>query len=109
MEWALAASVADGAVERVVDEEELENTFSILSECLAVGVDYESFATGKGASGGRLRHHANGAVLGIFHPGFHEAHSAHPDWLHSWVVAENWDFKSKALDRLNNEFTFWNL
>ena len=108
LERALAASVADRAVERVVDKEEFEDSFAVLVEGVRFGIDDQALADREGAGCGRLRHHTDGAVLRVLHAGFDKAHTAHADWLEARVVAEDRDFEPKALDGFDDQFAFGN-
>lgn len=108
LEWALAAPVADWAVERVVDEKKFEDAFAVFVERVRFSVDDQTFADGQGASGRGLGHHADRPVRGVLHAGFDEAHAAHTDWLEAWVVAENGNFETETLDGFDDQFAFGN-
>ena len=95
LQRALAALVAHRAVERVVDEEELEDAVLRLLGDLALRVDLHV---------GRDRDHAGGlegrAAAGV---DLDDAHPAHADRLHPRVVAEARDVGAVALGGLDHE------
>lgn len=97
MERAFSTSVADGAIEGVVNEEEFEDAFAVAVDRFGVGVDHHVVAGGEGAGGLGFRHFADGAVS-LFESDFDEAHTAHANWLHAGVVAENGDFEAKPFN-----------
>lgn len=105
LERAFAASVTDWAVERVVDQQKFEDALSILFNRVGFGVYHEALAHWHGASRLRLGEHSDCPVrlLGTRED---EAHSAHADWLHARVVAEDGDFEADSFYRFDNEFTF---
>ena len=95
LQGALAALVAHGAVQRVVDQEELEDAVLGLLRDLALRVDHH--VRGHGDHAGRLeRRAATGVDLD-------DAHAAHPDRLHPRVVAEARDVGAVALRGLDDE------
>ena len=95
LERALAALVAHGAVERVVDEEELEDAVLRLLGDLALGVDLHVGRDGDHAGGLE-----GGAAAGV---DLDDAHPAHADRLHPRVVAEARDVGAVALGGLDHE------
>ena len=66
LQLAFAALVANGAVERVIDQQELHHPFLRVDRLLRMGPDFHSLADGRGARGKRL-----GRLLDL-----HEAHPA---------------------------------
>jgi len=98
----LAASVADGAVERMVYQQELENTLPVTADVFRVRVNNHVIICGKRAAGLRLRHHFYAAV-GLFEPDVDEAHPTHTHRLHPGVIAEYRNFQANALDAFDDQ------
>ncbi len=79
LQRALAALVADGAVERVVDQQELHDRVLGVADPLGLGVDDHPVLDGGGAAGLEL-----GDALDL-----DQAHAARPDGLAElWLVTE---------------------
>ena len=97
LQWALAALVADRAVERVIRQEELEDTVLCLLDLFGVGADRHPL--GHRDEAGRLQ----GGPARAVH--LDQAHAAHADGLHTWVVAEAWDVGPGPLGGGNQQFT----
>ena len=95
LEGALASLVADGAVERVVEEQELEHALLGLSGRLGLGEDL--LAVGHLDEAGRLQARAPGTG------DLDEAHAAHADRLHPRVVAKARDEDPGPLGRRDDE------
>ena len=95
LQRALAALVADGAVERMVGEQELEHAVLRLLDLLRRGVDDHALARLDEA--GRLQ----GGAARALH--FDQAHAAHADRLHARVVAEARDVGPGPLGRGNEQ------
>jgi hypothetical protein len=95
LQRALAALVADRAVERVVDQQELHDPLLGLVGDLAgdLGVDDHALGDRQGAGGLRLGEAA--AVAGVRH--LHEALPAGADRRQQRVVAEPWDLGADLL------------
>lgn len=93
LEGALAATVADGAVQRVVDEEQLEDGPLGFGGSLAVGADDHPVRDGRGAGGEQL--------LGSLH--LDEAHPAGRDRRHARVVAEARDEDVELLGDIDQQ------
>src|SRR5579871_1998653 len=79
LQRALAAAVADGAVEWVIDEQELQDAAPVFHDRLALRLDSHSFRGGEGAGGlrlGHLRH--DDAAVGVLarHVDIYQAHAA---------------------------------
>jgi hypothetical protein len=104
LEGTFSASVADGAIEGVIDEEKFEDAFAIFVDLVGVGIDDHVVAGGEGTGGLRLWHFADGAVW-LFEADFDEAHAAHSDGLHPGVVAEDRDFESKSFNGFDDQFS----
>ncbi len=96
LEGTLAALVAHGTVEGVVDQEQLEHT---VLRCLG------RFGLGVDGHLGRDGQHAAG-LQGRTSPGvdLDEAHPAHADRGHSGVIAESWDVNAVAFGGLDQQF-----
>ena len=99
LESALARLVANGAVERVIDEQEFHHTFAAFFHQLALGANAHVFADGVGASNDRARHPADGFVA-LFvtsrllsgcgarrHAHLHQTHAAIAGSRELWVIA----------------------
>ena len=95
LEGAFAALVADRAVERMVQQQELEDAVLSLLGDLGFGLDLHA---------GRALDHAAGlqgrATTGV---DLDEAHPAHADGLHALVVAEARDVGAGALGGVDEE------
>src|SRR6266849_2228836 len=88
LQVALAAFVADRAIQRMVDQQELERPSTCFEDFFCLGVDDHAFAHGRGA--GRLR--GLGHLLDV-----DEAHTARAQWRHLGVVAVNRDLDTGLL------------
>ncbi len=95
LQRALAALVADGAVQRVVGQQELEHAVLGLLDPLVGGVD--DHAVGDRDEAGRGQGRAARAL------DVDQAHAAHADGLHAWVVAEARDVGAGALGRRDEQ------
>ena len=95
LQRALAALVADRAVERVVDEEELEDAVLGLLRGRRLGVD--DHAVGDRDHAARLQRRAAAGV------DVDDAHAAHADRLHPRVVAEPRDEDAGPLGGVDDE------
>ena len=95
LQRALAALVAHRAVERVVDQEELEDAVLRLLRGLALGVD--DHLVGHRDHAGGLE---GGAAAGV---DVDDAHAAHAHRLHARVVAEARDVGAGPLGGLDHE------
>ena len=95
LQRALPALVAHGAVERMVDEEELEHPVLRLLDLLRGGVDHH--AVGHGHVAGRLQRGAARARH------LDQTHAAHAHRLHAGVVAEARDERPGLLGRGDQE------
>ena len=91
LQRALAALVADGTVERVVGQQELQHPVLRLLDLLRGGVDHHP--VGHRDEAGRLQRGAAGAVH------LDQAHAAHAHRLHARVVAEARDVGPGPLGR----------
>ena len=96
LQRALAALVADRAVERVVDEQELEDAVLRLLGDVGFGLDDHAVAHREHAA--RLQ---AGAAAGV---DLDEAHTAHADRLHARVVAEPRDVDAVAFGGGDEQF-----
>ncbi len=95
LERALAALVAHGAVERVVDQQELEDAVLRLLHQRRCGVDDHAF---RGVEHARDLQGRASRTLDL-----DEAHATHADRGHAWVVAEARDVDAVALGRGDHE------
>jgi len=95
LEGALPALVAHRAVERVVDEQELQDAVLGLLRARRLGVD--DHAVGDGDHARRLQRRSPAGV------DVDDAHPAHADRLHPRVVAEAGDVDPGALGRVDDE------
>jgi hypothetical protein len=93
LQFALAAGVADGTVERVVAEQELECRFAGLRDFRALGGDHHAF----GDRGG-----AGGLKLGNFFEA-HDAHAAGSLEREAGVVAEGGNLDAVGAAGLNEQ------
>ena len=78
LQFALAARVADGAIERMVSEQQLDHCLASLAHFVAIGRDNHSFGDDGGARGLELRH-----LLDL-----HDAHAASALQREARVIAE---------------------
>jgi hypothetical protein len=93
LQFALAALIADGAIQRVVGEQELEHVFARLSDLFGVGAHHHAFGNRQSA----CRHH-----LGhLLH--FHQAHAAGGGQGESLVVAERGDLDADGLGGIDHQ------
>ena len=92
-----ATLVAHGAVERVVGQQELQDTVLGLLDLLALRVDDHAF-TDLDVTGG-LQRGATGTI------DFNETHATDTDGLHARVVAKAWDVRSHAVGRRDQHLT----
>ena len=92
LQRALACLVADRAVERMVDEEELHRPLARLVDFLVPDVDFHPVAHGRGAAGLELRHPFD----------FHEAHAALADDAQRRVITEVRDVDVGCLGRFDD-------
>ncbi len=97
LERALAALVADRAIEGMVDEQELEDAVLGLLGDVGLGVDHHVVADGQHATG-LQRRTATGVDLD-------DAHPAHTDRLHPRVVAESGDVDPGVLACVDQQRT----
>src|SRR6266567_1867948 len=88
LQVALAAFVADRAIQWMVDQQELERPSTCFEDFFCLGVDDHAFAHGRGA--GRLR--GLGHLLDV-----NEAHTTRAQWRHLGVVAVNRDLDTGLL------------
>ncbi len=95
LEWALAASVTDRAVERVVDEEELEDSLLSLLDGVVLSVDHHAVGDGVGTGGDQRR---SPRRLDL-----DQTHAAHPDGVHSGMPAEARDVGAVVLGGLDDQ------
>ena len=91
LQGAFAALVAHRAVERVVDQEELEDTVLGLLHLGRIGDDLHP-----GRRFNEAARHECGAARATH---FHQTHPTHPDRLHARVVTEAWDEGAGPLGR----------
>ena len=90
LQIAFAALVADGAVERMVDEQELHDAFPGAAHQRAVGAHLHAVGGGHGAGGDRL-----GRAFEL-----DETHAAIAGYRQPLVIAEARDLAARALARL---------
>ena len=95
LQRALAAAIAHGAVERMVDEQELEHAVLDLLHRVRLGAAHHAFGDRCGARG---REAADAVDLD-------QAHPAHSDGLHALVPAEPRDVDPVLLRDLDQELT----
>ena len=93
LQIALAALIADRAIERVVDEQELHHPFAGLLDHRAVGTDFLTIGGGQRA-----------ACLRLGRPGLHfdQTHAAIARDAEPLVIAEARDFLARQLARLQH-------
>ncbi len=101
LEGALPAAVAHRAVERVVDEEELEDAFLSLLDRGAGGVHHHALGDAGGAGGGHDR--APGRLQ------LDETHAAHSHRVHPRMPAEVGDIGAVLDGRLDDQLAGGNL
>ena len=89
LQVALAALVADGAVERMVDKQELHDAFAGAAHEVAVGAHLHAVGGGHGAGGDGF-----GRAFEL-----DEAHPAIAGDGQPFVIAEAWDLAARALAR----------
>ncbi len=93
LQFALAALVADRAVEGVVGQQEFERVLAGGSHLCGVGMDYHAVADGQRTRHLQLRH--------FFH--FHETHSAGSLKGVAFVVAERRNLDARAFGRFDDK------
>ena len=96
LQRAFATLVAHRAVERVVDEQELEHPILGLLGGLGLGVDGHALTDRDHAA--RLQGRTTARV------DLDQAHPAHADRLHARVVAEPWDVGAVTLGGIDEQF-----
>ena len=99
LERALAAAVAHRAVERVVDEQELENAVLRVLDALARRRDDHAVGHGRRARDLQAAHALD----------LDEAHAAHAHGLHALVPAEPRDVRAVVLRDLDEQLAAWRL
>jgi hypothetical protein len=93
LQLALAAGVADRAVERMIAEQQLEHRLARLLDLVALGGDDHAFGDRRGAGGLQLGHLLD----------FGPAHAARALQRQVGVVAERRHLDARALAGLNEE------
>ena len=93
LQFALAALVAHGAIERMVREQELDHVLARAMHLLGVGLDDHAFGRDQRAGGLQLGH--------LFH--FDQAHAAGRLQRKAGVIAEGGDFDPLRLGRFDDE------
>ena len=93
LQFALAAFVADGTIERVIREQEFDHVLARFVDLIGVGLHDHAVGGDQGAGGLQLGHLLD----------FHEAHAARGLQRKPRVVAERGDFDALALGRFDHE------
>ncbi len=93
LQFALAALVADGAIQRVIGQEEFQHIFAGLAHLFGLGADDHAFRRNHGAGGLELGHLLD----------FDKAHAAGGLERQPWVIAERGNFRSDAAGRFNQQ------
>src|SRR4029077_5504653 len=99
LQFALAAFVADGAIERVVGQQEFQHVFARVAPLLGVGAHDHTFSRNHGAGGLQLGHFFN----------FDQAHPARSLQRKARVVAERRNFGADAARGFDQQRSRWNL
>ena len=93
LQFALAARIANGAVERMIAEQQLDGRFARLGNLFRLGDEHLALGHGGGASGLQLRHFFLA----------HDAHAARGLQAEPRVVAESWNLDAHLAARLDEQ------
>ena len=93
LQFALAALVADRAIQGVIGEQELEHVLARLPDLFGVGAHHHAFGYRQRACRHHLRH--------LFH--FHQAHAAGGGQREPLVVAEGGDLDADGLGGIDHQ------